>query len=50
MTSYVSIGDLRVARSLYELVRDAIAPGTGVDPDAVWKSLGEIVKARPDPA
>lgn len=41
--NYVSVGGLRVAESLYNLVRDEIAPGTGIDPDTFWKTLDRIV-------
>jgi malate synthase len=44
MTARIDIGGLRVARELYELVRDDIAPGTGIDPDGFWRSFGEIVR------
>ena len=40
----VEIGGLRVDEILYNLVRDEIAPGTEVDPDAFWMALGEIVR------
>ena len=40
----VEAGGLRVSEILYDLVRDEIAPGTGVDPDAFWTALGEIVR------
>ena len=40
----VTIRNLRIARPLYDLVRSEIAPGTGLDPDAVWTSLGAIVE------
>ncbi|MCH7824606.1 MAG: malate synthase G [Acidobacteria bacterium] len=39
----VAVGNLRIDHSLYELVRDQIAPGTGRDADAVWASFDEIV-------
>ncbi len=45
----VDVGGLQVDAGLYALVRDEIAPGTGVDPDAFWASLGEIV-AEMEPA
>ncbi len=41
--SYVEAGRLRVARALYDLVRDEIAPGTGVSPKDFWSALGAIV-------
>jgi malate synthase len=44
MAKWVEIGDLRVIEELFGLVRDDIAPGTGVDADAFWKALGRIVK------
>ena len=39
----VAVGGLQVQRNLYELVRDDLAPGTGIEPDAVWRALGAIV-------
>jgi malate synthase len=46
---YVGVGGLQVARPLYDLVKDEIAPGTGVEPDSFWRSLGEIVtQLEPD--
>ena len=39
----VVVGDLSIDRRLYELVRDEIAPGTGLDADAVWQAFGRIV-------
>jgi malate synthase len=44
MTSYVSHGGLKIASSLHDLVRDELAPGTGVAPDAVWSLLDSIVR------
>ena len=44
MASPVTIGGLKVNEELHRLVRDEIAPGTGVDPRAFWMSLGQIVK------
>ena len=40
----VTIANLRIARSLYDLVQSEVAPGTGLNADAVWTSLGAIVK------
>ena len=45
MTEYVDVGGLRVARELEELVREEIAPGTGIDAETVWKTLADIVAA-----
>ena len=44
MTDYVAHGGIRIAKSLHDLVRDEIAPGTGVQPDEVWALLDEIVR------
>src|SRR5438093_7208343 len=44
MANRVEIGGLRIDERLYGLVRDEIAPGTGVKADGFWKSLGEIVR------
>lgn len=43
MTSYVSRHTLRVASSLADLVEREIAPGTGVDTDAVWRHFAAIL-------
>ena len=43
MTERVTVGGLQVAKPLYDLVQDRIAPGTGIDPDAFWNAFGEIV-------
>jgi malate synthase len=44
MTEYIAHGGIKIARALHALVRDEIAPGTGVEPDAVWTSLDSIVR------
>ena len=43
MASRVEAGGLRIDERLYRLVRDEIAPGTGVKVDGFWQSLGAIV-------
>ena len=43
MSNRVEVGGLKVDKGLYDLVKNEIAPGTGVDPDGFWASLGEIV-------
>ncbi|MBT4644054.1 MAG: malate synthase G [Deltaproteobacteria bacterium] len=40
----VVIGNLQIAKCLYDLVKLEIAPGTGIDPDSFWASLGSIVR------
>ncbi len=44
MIERVEVGGLQVAKPLYDLVKDEIAPGTGVDPDGLWESFGAIVR------
>jgi malate synthase len=44
MTEYVAHGGIKIARVLHDLVRDEIAPGTGVAPDTVWTLLDSIVR------
>jgi malate synthase len=44
MGDFVEIGGLKVNEELYHLVRDEIAPGTGMNADRFWKSFGEIVR------
>ncbi|MDP2603647.1 MAG: malate synthase G [Deltaproteobacteria bacterium] len=44
MMKAVEISGLKVDEKLYNLVRKEIAPGTGVNAERFWKSLGEIVR------
>ena len=44
MNDRVEVGGLAVARCLHDLVEDEIAPCTGVDPEAFWRSLASIVR------
>ncbi len=44
MIERVDVGGLRVAKPLYDLVKEEIAPGTGVDLDRFWTAFGEIVR------
>ncbi|WP_295387803.1 malate synthase G [uncultured Thiodictyon sp.] len=43
MTERVEVGGLKVAKPLYDLVKDEIAPGTGCDPDGLWQSFAAIL-------
>lgn len=43
MSDRVEAGGLKVDAELYALVKDEIAPGTGVDNDALWEGFGNIV-------
>ena len=45
MGNRIEIGNLRIDEDLYTLVGDEVAPGTGVEADAFWKALGDIVAA-----
>lgn len=43
MTDRVSVGDLRVARVLYDFITDEALPGTGIDPDTFWAGVDKVV-------
>jgi len=43
MANRIEVGQLKIDEGLYRLVQDDIAPGTGVDAEAFWTSLSEIV-------
>jgi malate synthase len=43
MTQYVAHGGIKIAKPLYDLVRDEIAPGTDVATDTVWSLLDALV-------
>ena len=44
MANTISAGGLKVDKTLHRLVRDEIAPGTGVNADRFWQALGAIVR------
>lgn len=44
MQQRVEIGNLKIAKSLYDVVNNEIAPGTGIAPEAFWTALGGIVR------
>ena len=44
MAEYVVHGGIKVAQVLHDLVRHEIAPGTGIEPDAVWTLLDTTVR------
>ena len=44
MTDRVSVGDIAVARSLYDFVNEEALPGTGVTAEAFWTGLDAIVR------
>ncbi|BBZ52548.1 malate synthase G [Mycobacterium heidelbergense] len=43
MTDRVSVGNLRVARVLYDFVNNEALPGTDIDPDAFWAGVDKVV-------
>ena len=43
MANRIEVGQLKIDEGLYRLIQDEISPGTGVEADAFWTSLGEIV-------
>ncbi len=44
MQKRIEIGNLKIDQDLYALVRDEIAPGTGIGTDTFWNAFDEIVK------
>ncbi|TVQ88001.1 MAG: malate synthase G [Chromatiaceae bacterium] len=43
MTDRINAAGLQVAKPLYDLIAEEIAPGTGIDPDAFWTAFADIV-------
>ncbi len=43
MAERIAVGNLKIDAELFNLVKDEIAPGTGVDVDALWNGFGKIV-------
>ena len=43
MTEYINIAGIQVAKSLYELVKNEISPGTGIKCDDAWQSFSNIL-------
>ncbi|BBY53558.1 malate synthase G [Mycobacterium koreense] len=43
MTDRVSVGELQVARELYDFITDEALPGTGVDPDRFWAGAEQVI-------
>ena len=44
MSTRISVAGLQIAKSLYDLVRDEIAPGTGIPGDRAWQGFADIVR------
>jgi malate synthase len=43
MTDRVPVGNLRVARVLYDFVNNEALPGTGIDPDSFWAGAEKVI-------
>ena len=43
MTDRVPVGNLRVAKVLYDFVNDEALPGTDIDPDTFWAGVDKVV-------
>src|SRR6516164_2879905 len=43
MTDRASVGNLRVARVLYDFVNKEALPGTDIDPDSFWAGVDKVV-------
>jgi len=43
MTEYVRTGSINIAKPIYDLVTEEIAPGTGIPPETVWTLLEDLI-------
>jgi malate synthase len=43
MTDRVTVGNLRVAKTLYDFVNNEALPGTDIDPDTFWSGVDKVV-------
>ena len=43
MTERVTVGNLRVARALYDFITNEALPGTDIDPDSFWSGVDKVV-------
>jgi malate synthase len=43
MSARITVAGLQIAKPLYDLVRDQIAPGTGISADWAWQGFARIV-------
>lgn len=43
MPEYIEVGNLKIAKQIFDLVNDEIAPGTGIEVSSFWRSLENIV-------
>ena len=42
MGDRVAVGNLRVARPLYDFITDEALPGTGINPDSFWSGVDKV--------
>jgi len=45
VTDYITESSLRIARPLYELVRDEVLPGTGIASERLWRAFADLLHA-----
>ncbi|BBY60764.1 malate synthase G [Mycolicibacterium sarraceniae] len=43
MTDRVAVGNLRVARVLYDFITNEALPGTGIDADSFWSGVDKVI-------
>ena len=43
MTERVPVGNLRVARTLFDFINGEALPGTGIDPESFWAGVDKVV-------
>lgn len=43
MTEYINISGLQIAKPLYDLIKNEVAPGTGIKCDDAWKNFSKII-------
>lgn len=43
MTDRIAVGNLRVAKVLYDFITNEALPGTGLDPDSFWSGVDKVV-------
>jgi malate synthase len=43
MTNRVTVGNLRVAKVLYDFINNEALPGTDIDPDSFWAGVDKVV-------
>jgi len=44
MSARITVAGLQIAQPLYDLVRDEIAPGTGISSDKLWQGFADMLR------